>query len=180
MLVIRPETAEDASAVRVVNEQAFARPNEADLVDALRANAAPIISLVAEWNGRVVGHIFFSPVTVETRHGASQSGGVSPDEAFSAMGLGPLAVLPAYQGQGIGAALVRTGLAACRDAGHDFVVVLGHRHFYPRFGFVPARSRGLYSEYDVPDEVFMVVELRDGALAGRGGLVKYRPEFSGV
>ncbi len=169
MVVIRPETVEDFPAVRLVNEQAFARPNEADLVAALRDNAAPIISLVAVLDGRVVGHIFFSPVTVEAEDGS-----------FAAMGLGPMAVLPAYQSQGVGSALVRAGLAACHDMGEDIVVVLGHPGFYPRFGFVPARPRGLYSEYDVPDDVFMVVELREGALARRGGLVRYRPEFSTV
>lgn len=169
MVVIRPETAEDSRAVRLVNEQAFARPNEADLVAALRTNAAPIISLVAEGDGRVVGHIFFSPVQVE-----------AADGVFEAMGLGPMAVLPTYQGQGIGSALVRAGLAACRDAGHEVVVVLGHPGFYPRFGFTPARPKGITSEYNVPDDVFMVAELRAGALAGRGGRVKYRPEFNSV
>lgn len=167
--MIRPEAAEDAAAVRLVNEQAFARPHEADLVAALRANATPIISLVAELDGVVVGHILFSPVSVTAENGS-----------FGALGLGPMAVLPAYQGQGIGSALARAGLAACRDIGQDIVVVLGHPGFYPRFGFAPARARGLYSEYDVPDDVFMVVELREGALAGRGGLVRYRPEFSAV
>lgn len=180
MLVIRPEAAEDAAAVRLVNEQAFARPNEADLVAALRANASPIISLVAELDGLVVGHILFSPVLVETRPGASPSEGAPPSGPFTALGLGPMAVLPAYQQQGIGSALARAGLAACRDLGQEIVVVLGHPDFYPRFGFAPARARGLYSEYDVPDDVFMVVELREGALAGRSGLVRYRPEFSAV
>ena len=166
MTVIRFETTEDHSDIRRVNDLAFARPNEADLVDALREKAAPTISLVATLDEKVIGHIFFSPVTVG-----------SGESAFTAMGLGPLAVLPSYQNQGGGSSLVREGLRECKSRGHDIVVVLGHPNYYPRFGFEPASSKGLGCEYDVPDEVFMVIELRPDALAGRRGLVKYHPEF---
>jgi len=145
---------------------AFGQPNEADLVDALRANAHPYISLVATVDDKVIGHIFFSPVTVE-----------SEEAAFTAMGLAPMAVLPTHQNQGVGSRLVREGLKECHRLGHDIVVVLGHPNFYPRFGFVPANSKGLRCEYDVPDEVFMVTELKPEALAGRQGLVKYHPAF---
>jgi putative acetyltransferase len=165
MLVIRAETAEDIPAVRRVNELAFGQPDEADLVDALRATAQPHISLVAVSDGRVVGHIFFSPVTLEAQD--------------SILGLAPMAVLPEYQRQGIGSRLVREGLKECQRIGCDVVVVLGHPEYYPRFGFVPASRKGLRCEYPVPDEVFMVAELKPNALTGRG-LVKYRPEFGGV
>ena len=169
MFVIRTETPGDHGSIRRVNELAFGRSNEANLVDALREKAHPHISLAAVLNDEVVGHIFFSPVTIE-----------SEQEAFAAMGLAPLAVLPDHQRQGIGSLLVGEGLKECMRIGHEAVVVLGHAGYYPRFGFTPASSKGLRSEYDVPDDVFMVTELRPDALGGRRGLVRYHPEFSKV
>jgi putative acetyltransferase len=169
MIVVRTETTEDHKSVWRVNELAFGQPNEADLVDALRASARPYISLVAVVDEQVVGHIFFSPVSIESESGV-----------FTAMGLAPMAVLPEYQNQGIGSRLVREGLKECQRLGHAIVVVLGHANYYPRFGFTPASLKGLRSEYDVPDEVFMVTELIPGALEGRRGLVKYHAEFGKV
>src|SRR5262245_63095508 len=98
-ILIREEIEDDYAAVRRINELAFGQPLEANLVDALRANARPYISLVAVLDEEVVGHIFFSPVSVE-----------SEQEVFTAMGLAPMAVLPEYQNQGIGTRLVREGL----------------------------------------------------------------------
>ena len=167
MVTIRAETAEDIPAVRLVNELAFGQPDEAGLVDALRASAQPHISLVATRQGQVVGHIFFSPVTIE-----------AADSALI-LGLAPMAVSPEHQRQGIGSQLVREGLKECQRIGCGVVVVVGHPEYYPRFGFVPASQKGLRCEYPVPDEVFMVAELKPNALSGRG-LVKYRPEFGGV
>jgi putative acetyltransferase len=169
MLKIRPETVDDFSAVHNINQLAFGRPAEADLVDALRLSAHPHISLVAELDSRIVGHIFFSPVTIA---------GDGP--ACTAMGLAPMAVLPQHQHRAIGSALVREGLDECRRIGYDVVVVLGHPHYYPRFGFRPAKEKGLRCEYKVPDEVFMVAELRAGAIGEKNGLVKYHPEFNRV
>jgi putative acetyltransferase len=168
-ITVRVETAEDYEAVRRVNESAFGRPNEANLVEALRSAARPYISLVAVLDGQVVGHIFFSPVRIESE------GGV-----WSAMGLAPMAAQPEYQRQGIGDRLVREGLRECQRLGQRVVVVLGHPDYYPRFGFIKASLKGLRSEYDVPDEVFMVAELEPQALDGRQGLVKYHPEFGNV
>jgi putative acetyltransferase len=169
MIVIRAETTQDHSSVRSVNQLAFGRQNEADLVDALREKARPCISLVAIVDDEVVGHIFFSPVSIE-----------SGDDSFTAMGLAPMAVLPAHQNQGIGSRLVREGLRESQRLGYDIVVVLGHPNYYPHFGFMPAGLKGLRSEYDAADEVFMVAELIPGALDGRRGLVKYDPEFGKV
>ena len=169
MVAIVHERPEDANAIRFVLEEAFGQSNEADIVDALRHRGALTLSLVALREDEVVGHIAFSPVTIE-----------SAESSFDAIGLGPMAVLPPNQGKGIGSQLVRTGLELCRKAGHEIVVVLGHPDFYGRFGFVPTRHRGLHCEFDVPDDVFMVMELRQDALAGRGGLVKYQPEFKSV
>jgi putative acetyltransferase len=167
---VRRERPNDVAAIRTVNELAFGGATEAEIVDALRARGKATLSLVAVQAHRVVGHILFSPVTIAS---AGESGG----EARAALGLGPMAVLPAHQRQGIGSLLVRTGLQACRDAGHGCIVVLGHPEYYPRFGFEPASRRGVAWEHPVPDEALMILELRPGALEGRGGIVRYQPEF---
>jgi putative acetyltransferase len=169
MITIRTETPEDYLAVHHVNVSAFCRSSEAVLVDTLREVARPYISLVAVLDGLIVGHIFFSPVSIESESFIS-----------TAMGLAPMAVLPEYQRQGFGSQLVQEGLKECLRIGHNIVVVLGHPKYYPRFGFTPAKPKGLRSEYDVPDEVFMVAELNPDALGGVQGLVKYRPEFNQV
>jgi putative acetyltransferase len=168
MITIRDETPEDYADVYRVNALAFGQEGEGALVERLRG-ACPNVSLVAVEGGRVVGHIFFSPVTVE-----------SEGAAFEAVGLGPMAVLPEFQNQGVGSRLVRRGLEECVKRGHGIVFVLGHPDYYPRFGFTPAGAKGLACEYPAPDEAFMVAELRPGALGGRTGLVRYRPEFAGV
>jgi putative acetyltransferase len=164
--LIRDERAADGPAVRAVNEQAFGGREEADLVEALHRANAVVVALVAEVGAAVVGHILFSPVTVE--HSAQPP----------LVGLAPMAVAPGYQKQGIGSVLVREGLARCRAAGVEGVVVLGHAEYYPRFGFVPAHRLGLQCEYDVPADVFMALELTPGALHGVSGLVRYHPAIA--
>jgi putative acetyltransferase len=167
MSVIREEGPQDASAIRAVNEQAFGQPAEADLVDALRRSCADRLSLVAEENGVVVGHILFTPTVVE-----------SAGRQVVGMGLAPMAVLPERQRQGIGSALVERGLAALRIRGCPLVIVLGHPGYYPRFGFERASAHGLASQWEgVPDEAFMVLILDSQAMAGMRGVARYRPEF---
>ena len=168
-ITIRKEISADHTAVHRLNKLAFEQSDEANLVDALRKKIRPYISLVALLEDQIVGHIFFSPVTIE-----------SESEYFATMGLAPMAVLPEYQKQGIGGKLVKAGLKECEKFGFDVVVVLGHPEYYPRFGFIPASQKGLSCEYDVPDEVFMVLELKEDALKGEQGLVKYHPEFGKV
>jgi putative acetyltransferase len=163
-LTIRPEGSVDRAAVFAVHAAAFETEAEADLVDALRGDAEPIVSLVAATDGTIVGHILFSPATLDS------------DPALRVMGLGPMAVLPDWQSRGIGSALVREGLAACRRLGVRAVVVLGHPGYYPRFGFRPGSTFGIRSEYDVPDEVFMALELEPGAL--QAGTIRYHEAFS--
>jgi len=165
---IRPEAPGDHAGVRAVNVAAFETPAEADLVDALRAQARPLVSLVADEAGVIVGHIMFSPVTLPGH------------PALALMGLAPVAVTPARQRAGIGAALVRAGLEACRRLAADAVVVLGHPDYYPRFGFAPGVRSGLGCEYDVSAEAFMVLELRPGALRGASGRVQYHAAFASL
>jgi putative acetyltransferase len=164
-MIIRDERPVDVDSIRAVNLAAFETSTEADLVDALRRRATPLISLVAEDGANVVGHILFSPVTL-----ASEPG-------LTLMGLAPMAVVPSRQRQGVGASLVREGLDRCRQVNAAGVVVLGHPEYYPRFGFLPAARLFLRCEYDVPEEVFMVRELREGALCGLSGTIRYHPVF---
>jgi putative acetyltransferase len=166
LITIRPERPEDRDAIRHVNEEAFGQNQEAEIVERLRSRGTLTISLVAVQDKKIIGHIAFSPVTIE-----------SEGAIFEAIALAPMAVLPPYQRKGIGSQLVRAGLGECRQIGHELVVVLGHPAYYPRFGFVPASTYGIKSEYDVPDEAFMVLELRQGVFSGQGGTVKYQPEF---
>jgi len=165
---IRAETRADHAAVRAINEAAFETTAEAALVEALRAKVTRLVSLVADVDGAVVGHILFSPVSL------------AGDPKLDAMGLGPMAVLPEQQRNGIGSALVREGLRRCKELGCRAVVVVGHPEFYPRFGFVPAQRYALRCEYDVPADVFMALELEPGALNGAAGLVRYDDAFAGV
>ena len=143
-LIIRQEASGDTSAIRQVNEEAFGQTEEADLVEALRRRGAFTLSLVALLADQIVGHILFTPVRIE-----------SGDSSFEAVGLGPMAVLPAYQRKGIGSRLVQAGFEECRRAGHEIVVLVGHPEYYPRFGFLPAKRFGIRYEEEVPEEVFM-------------------------
>ena len=166
MVSIRSETPKDVDSIRYVNEQAFGQIEEAAIVDKLRNRNALTISLVATKDNEVVGHIAFSPVMIESQFSSSE-----------AVALAPMAVLPAYQHKGIGSQLVRAGLEECRRLGHDIVVVLGHPDYYPRFGFVSAKQKGIDCEFEVHDEAWMILELKEGILGGRSGTVKYQPEF---
>lgn len=156
-------------AIRRLNELAFGRPGEADVVDALRAAGAHTLSLVAMDADELVGHILFSPVEVQ-----------SPGADFRAVGLAPMAVLPDRQRRGIGSLLVSAGLAELQRSGHEAVFVLGHPDYYPRFGFARASAVGIRWEQEAPDDAFLVLELRAGALAGHKGIVRYRAEFASV
>jgi putative acetyltransferase len=170
-VTIRPEAPQDAAEIAAVHARAFPTREEALLVDRLREAGALDVSRVAERGGRVVGHVAISPVRI-----------VGASGAWPAHGLGPVSVLPDAQGEGIGGALVRAALEACRAARHDVVFVLGHAAYYPRFGFAPAAARGLVYSDRTRDYtgVFFVAELVSGALAGRAGVVYYRPEFQGL
>ncbi len=155
---------EECLAVHSVNEAAFGRPDEADLVDNLRRAGVVLASVVAELDKGIVGHILFSRMSVETARGA-----------ISAAALAPLAVIPQYQRKGIGGRLIRHGLDLLREQGEQIVIVLGHPDYYPRFGFSSEQARLLESPF--PQDAFMAMELRPGALDGIRGKVRYPAAF---
>ncbi|KYG03221.1 acetyltransferase [Sorangium cellulosum] len=165
MMAIRPERAGDEAGIRGVHLAAFPSGLEAELVDRLRGAGRAAVSLVAEMERGIVGHVVFSPVTV--------AGGGAPE---GGVGLAPLAVLPDLKGRGVGSALARRGIEACRSAGYAFAVVLGEPGYYARFGFKKASLYGLGNEY-AADEAFMAMELVEHALSRARGVVRYSPEF---
>lgn len=164
-MLIRRETEADHSAVQKLLLSAFDEEGESKLVTRLRVNAEPLISLVAELDGKIIGHILFSPVTLDT----------APSLAI--MGLAPMAVLPNHQGRGVGTALVEAGLKRCREQNFGAVVVLGHPKYYPRFGFRASSDYNIKCEYDVSAAAFMLIELIDGYLQKHSGTARYHEEF---
>jgi putative acetyltransferase len=172
MIIIRKEKPEDIEAIRVVIERAFGTAEEVVVVDRLREAGKATLSLVATVDEQVIGHILFSQVTLESNN--DQAG----DKPLVAIGLAPLAVLPEFQNRSVGSLLTKAGLDECRKAGYECAVVLGHPHYYPRFGFVPSVRYKIKSEFEVSDETFMVLELKEGALQNRAGIIKYQPEFN--
>jgi putative acetyltransferase len=167
MVRVRKEQPDDIGAVRAINDAAFGQSAEAQIVDALRAKCPEALSLVAVDEEQIVGHIFFSPVSVSC-DGVLTGG----------MGLAPMAVAPDRQRQGIGSRLVRAGIRALRERGCRFIIVVGHPDYYPRFGFVPASRFGLTCQWDgVPDEAFLVLVLDDSVIPQLTGTAAYRDEF---
>jgi predicted N-acetyltransferase YhbS len=168
-LKIREETEYDYPKIREVNDLAFGQENEGRLIEKLRQteNFIPELSLVAEINNEVVGHILFYPVLIR-----------SDSSKFQSLSLGPMAVTPEHQRQGIGSQLVKEGLEAAKTFGHRSVIVVGHPEYYPRFGFKPASQWKIKVPFDVPDEAFLALELVSGELKGKSGTVEYPEEFN--
>ena len=166
-ILIRPENGADLdehASIRVIHEAAFGGSEEAELVDALRATGEALLSLVAELDGRIVGHILFSRMWIET-----------PSGPVSAVALAPVAVGPEFQRRGIGSLLIRRGLETIRSQGEQIVIVVGHPDYYPRFGFSQDRARQLRHPFS--PEAFMALELAAGALEGIEGKVVYPHPF---
>jgi putative acetyltransferase len=164
-VIVRKERPTDIVAIRELVTASFPTSEEAELVDALRAAGRLSISLVADEEGAVIGHIAFSPVTIE---GATRG-----------LGLAPVAVRADRRRRGVGERLVRDGLSLCRNAAVGLVVVLGDPRYYTRFGFEAARRLELRDEYQGGD-AFQAVELIPGTIPPGGGLVRYCPEFGAL
>jgi len=165
---IRRVQPSDLPSVLEVHRQAFPSPGETRLVELLHAHDKAVISLLAEQDRQVMGHILFSPLSFDP-----------PQPQLNAVGLAPLAVLPTYQKQGIGSRLARAGILACRKAGYQAIVVLGDPAYYHRFGFQRAGDFGLGNEYQV-DKEFMALELQPGALRSMQATAQYAPEFQEI
>jgi putative acetyltransferase len=167
LITIRAETASDYDAVYRVEEAAFEEDFEARLVNALRGSKSEILSLIAEDEGEVVGHILFTHMTIESDKGI-----------FGAVHLGPLAVSPSHQRRGIGGQLIAAGLEELRSEGHGAVLLFGHTSYYPRHGFRPAREFDVHCEDD--RDSFMAIELYPGALDNVSGQYRLSPELEEV
>jgi putative acetyltransferase len=167
-MIIRQEKPGDIDDIHALNELAFGQPQEANIIDKLRINCDNLLSLVAIENEKIVGHILFSPVTIEGQHGVIRG-----------MGLAPMAVLPEMQRKGIGTQLVKSGVENLREMQCPFVIVLGHPEYYPCFGFERASLYGIKCQWEsIPDDAFMILWLDKSKMNRVSGLAKYRDEFS--
>jgi predicted N-acetyltransferase YhbS len=170
-ITIRSELPEDYAAIKTLNDLAFGQPNEGTLVEKLRLNPYYIkeLSLVAVVNSTVIGHILFFPIKIR-----------SNSEAHASLALAPMAVLPDQQKKGIGGKLVRQGLKVAKQLGFKSVIVVGHKDYYPRFGFAPASKWRIRPPFDVPDASFLAISLRKDGLKSVSGVVEYPEEFNQV
>ena len=169
--LIRNEKPGDYPGIKKVNDLAFGQPNEGVLIEKLRENSAFIkeLSLIAELDGKIIGHILFFPIWIR-----------KDQNKYRSLALAPMSVMPEYQKKGIGSQLIIKGIETTRDQGFKSIIVLGHEFYYPKFGFAPASQWNIKAPFDVPDEVFMALELIPGRLEGVSGIVEYPKEFEEV
>jgi putative acetyltransferase len=167
----RQETINDYIGIKMVNDLAFSQPNEGLLIEKLRLNAHFIdkLSIVAELENRIVGHILFFPIKV-----------IGESIKYNSLALAPMSVLPEFQNKGIGGQLIGKGLEIAKNLGFKSVIVLGHKNYYPKFGFAPASKWAIKAPFDVPDEAYMAIELIKGGLNNVSGIVEYPKEFEEV
>lgn len=173
MIDIRVEQELDHKIVEDVIENAFLNAEftdhkEHNLVNKLRKSSEfiPELSLVAETDNKIVAHILFTKINIE-----------SNEEYFESLALAPLSVLPDYQNKGIGRALINYGFEVAKNLGYESVVVLGHENYYPKFGFKKASEFNIKAPFEVPDEVFMALELKENGLKNVSGIVRYSNAF---
>lgn len=172
-IILRQETTDDYSEVFELNHIAFGQDNEAKLVDALRNNPTvfiPELSIVAIENSKIIGHILFTKINIKDDKG----------NINESLGLAPMAVRPEHQKSGIGGQLIRKGFEVAKDLGFKSVIVLGHEHYYPKFGFESADKWNIKAPFDVPSSVFMAIELEKDGLKNIKGTVTYPKEFETV
>ena len=166
---IRSEIKEDLKAIYDLNKEAFGQPNESNLIDLLRLGESFIseLSLVAIIENKIVGHILFTKIKIIN----------SNNLEFDSLALAPMAVAKKLQKQGIGSNLILAGLKKAKELGYKSVIVLGHKDYYPKFGFESTKKWNIKAPFDVPEEVFMGIELVQNAFKGISGIVKYPKEF---
>jgi len=167
-ITVRQELKEDYSRIKAINNQAFGQEDESRLVEKLRKRDQfiPELSLVAETNETVIGHILFYPVKIN-----------SSNQKHTTLSLGPMSVPPEYQKKGIGGMLINEGLKRAKDFRFRSVIVVGHPEYYPKFGFTKASKWSIKVPFEVPDEVFMALEIVEGELQDKSGIIEYPAEF---
>lgn len=172
-ITIKQETSTDYRAVESLIKSAFEYAeytdhDEHNLVARLRVTDAfiPELSLIAVLGNDIVGHILFTKITIHNEK-----------EKYPSFALAPVAVLPNNQGKGIGSKLILEGINRAKSLGFGSVIVLGHKDYYPRFGFISTSKYGLKAPFEVLDEAFMALELKSGALDRVTGTVEYAKEF---
>lgn len=170
-LIIRSENSTDYNAINFVTDQAFKRPNEGILVSSLRRlpEFDPHLSLVAEIDHHIVGHVLFFPIKIQ-----------SEDNFFPSLNLGPIAVIPDFQQRGIGGKLIEAGHLAAKGLGYTSVILLGHPSYYPHFGYKLASTWDIRNPWNIHNDAFMALELVNGALEGVSGLAIYPQAFHGA
>lgn len=172
-IILRQETKDDLKEVFELNHIAFGQENEAKLVEALRKSQTafiPELSIVATDNNKIVGHILFTKIGIKDEEG----------KLNESLGLAPMAVRPEFQKSGIGGQLIRKGFEVAKELGFKSVIVLGHEHYYPKFGFQPADKWKIKAPFEVPANVFMAIELTPDGLKDVSGTVVYPKEFETV
>jgi putative acetyltransferase len=166
-LIIRFEGEADTGAISDLAAEAFGSRTEARLIERLRDEGHIVVSLVAVEDGKVVGNVVFSHLSI-----------VTDSSTIEAAALAPIAVSRDYQGVGIGTALILEGLRVCKAHGKDVVLVLGDPRYYVRFGFSAERATAIASKYSGPS--FMATELTPGVLNNVSGSVTYPSAFDEV
>lgn len=166
-LIIRKEEKKDYKDIFEVNKLAFGQEEESSLVEKIRnsQNFIPDLSLIAEVDYKIIGHILFSKIKISGR------------SIFESLALATMAVIPKFQGRGIGTKLMKEGIKKAKELGFNSIIVLGHKKYYTRFGFMKASNWKIKCPFEVPDEAFMAIELKKNALEGKAGIVLYPDEF---
>jgi putative acetyltransferase len=161
-ITVRKEQSADIRAIDVVHMSAFEGEDEVGLIDSLRKSSSfvPDLSLVAEFNNRIVGHVLLTKVTLQ--HGAKGS---------EILALAPMAVVPSQSHRGIGGELVKAAVDVARKQGYSAIVVVGQPDYYQKFGFEPASKWGLHCNLPVPTEIISALELVQGSLGSDGHVI---------
>ena len=178
-ITIHPETENDHAAITNVNDLAFDRPEEGRLIENLRQlpEFDPLLSLVAELDGKIIGHALFFPINIQSPS-PKVGEGLGVREEYPCLSLGPIAVIPEYQKQGIGGQLIEADHRAALELDYTSVVLLGHPNYYPRFGYLPAEKWDITNPWKIDGDPWMAIELVEGALEGKAGKAIYPEAFN--